>query len=147
VLLSVEPGSDIPLYLQIRNQIVDALVCGELVEGDRLPSVRQLAVDLGINLHTVNKAYQTLEREGYLRIQGRRGARIAAPLTYTASYLEQLREALARLSIEARSQGIGPELFRATVESALATSATAPTRPVGAPPPPHAQAPTRKDDR
>jgi DNA-binding transcriptional regulator YhcF (GntR family) len=74
VFLSIEPGSDVPLYLQLRNQIVDALVRGELVEGDRLPSVRQLAVDLGINLHTVNKAYKALEREGYLRIQGRRGA-------------------------------------------------------------------------
>ncbi|MDR2108390.1 MAG: GntR family transcriptional regulator [Coriobacteriales bacterium] len=74
MFLSIEPGSDVPLYLQLRNQIVDALVRGELVEGDRLPSVRQLAVDLGINLHTVNKAYKALEREGYLRIQGRRGA-------------------------------------------------------------------------
>jgi DNA-binding transcriptional regulator YhcF (GntR family) len=154
VLLSIEPGSDVPLYLQLRNQIVDALVRGELVEGDRLPSVRQLAIDLGINLHTVNKAYKTLEREGYLRIHGRRGARVAAPLTYTTSYLEQLQEALARLSIEARSQGIGPELFQATVDRALAAGIQTVPRTSTVPPsqaptsrPSRVQTPTRKDDR
>jgi GntR family transcriptional regulator len=120
VFLSIEPASDVPLYTQIRNQIVDALVRGELVEGDRLPSVRQLAVDLGINLHTVNKAYRVLAEDGYLRLSGRSGARIIAPPTYPASYLEHLQAALVRLFIEARSQGIYSRLFQTTVDQAIA---------------------------
>ncbi|MDR1014862.1 MAG: GntR family transcriptional regulator [Coriobacteriales bacterium] len=125
MFLAIEPASDVPLYTQIRNQIVDALVCGELVEGDRLPSVRQLAVDLGINLHTVNKAYRVLAEEGYLRINGRSGARVIAPPTYTASYLEGLRAALVRLVIEARSQGIDSKLFQTTVRQAIAAGEAA----------------------
>ncbi|MDR2673131.1 MAG: GntR family transcriptional regulator [Coriobacteriales bacterium] len=122
MFLAIEPSSDIPIYLQLRNQIVDALVRGELVEGDRLPSVRRLAVDLGINLHTVNKAYKVLEDEGYLGVYGRKGVRVVAPPTYTTSYLVQLEATLARLFIEARSQGIGEELFQASVNNAIAAS-------------------------
>jgi DNA-binding transcriptional regulator YhcF (GntR family) len=122
VFLSIEPASDRPLYTQIRNQIVDALVRGELVEGDRLPSVRQLAVDLGINLHTVNKAYRVLADDGYLSLNGRSGARIIAPPHYTTGYLEDLQATLARLFIEAQSQGIDAALFQTTVNKALAAS-------------------------
>jgi GntR family transcriptional regulator len=122
MILAIEPSSDTPIYLQLRNQIVDALVQGELTEGDSLPSVRQLAVDLGINLHTVNKAYKVLEDEGYLKIFGRRGAVITAQPAYNQSYLEQLEASLARLFIEARSHGIDEALFEKTVNSAIETT-------------------------
>ena len=57
-----------------------AIAAGELVEGDALPSVRALAVDLGINLHTVNKAYALLRDDGYLVVRGRAGAFVAKPM-------------------------------------------------------------------
>jgi DNA-binding transcriptional regulator YhcF (GntR family) len=119
MLLAIEPTGDVPIYLQLRNQIVDALVRGELAEGDPLPSVRQLAVDLGINLHTVNKAYKVLEDEGYLKIYGRKGAVITAQPTYDRGYLEQLEASLSRLYIEARSHGVDSPLFKQTVQAAL----------------------------
>jgi DNA-binding transcriptional regulator YhcF (GntR family) len=119
MLLSVEPASDVPIYLQLRNQIVEALVRGELREDDALPSVRQLAVDLGINLHTVNKAYKVLEDEGYLHIYGRRGARITAQPGYNDEYLNELEAQLARLHIEAQSHGVDDALFRQTVDRAM----------------------------
>jgi DNA-binding transcriptional regulator YhcF (GntR family) len=70
----------------------------------------------------VNKAYRVLAEDGYLRLSGRSGARILAPPTYTASYLEHLQAALLRLFIEARSQGIDEALFQTTVNQAIAAS-------------------------
>lgn len=122
MLLSIEPESDIPLYLQLRNQIVDARVRGELQEGDSLPSVRQLARDLGINLHTVNKAYQVLEEEGYLKIFGRRGAKISALPHFDEQYLEQLETTLSHLFIEARSRGVDTSLLQQSITQALNAS-------------------------
>ncbi|MDR1834168.1 MAG: GntR family transcriptional regulator [Propionibacteriaceae bacterium] len=123
MLLSIAPGSDVPIYLQLRHQIVDALVRGELREGDQLPSVRQLAVDLGINLHTVNKAYKVLEDEGYLSLQGRRGARVTAGPSYDDDYLGQLSETLGRLFTDAQSHGIDADLFRGIVDDTLSKGA------------------------
>ena len=65
-MLAVDGALEEPLYLQIRNQIVAGIATGELEPGQALPSVRSLASDLGINLHTVNKAYAVLRDEGYV---------------------------------------------------------------------------------
>ena len=56
MFIQLDQSSDMPLYQQLRNQIVAAIATGELAPGDGLPSVRTLGRDLGINLHTVNKA-------------------------------------------------------------------------------------------
>jgi DNA-binding transcriptional regulator YhcF (GntR family) len=66
--------SIVPVYQQIRNRIVEAIAAGELPTGSALPSTRQLAVDLGINFHTVNRAYDLLRREGLQRIGRKAGA-------------------------------------------------------------------------
>lgn len=71
--ISLENDNDIPIYEQLKNQIIIGIAKGELKDGDRLPSVRSLASDLAINLHTVNKAYQHLEQEGFLQINRQRG--------------------------------------------------------------------------
>ena len=64
MLIAVDAAAAEPLYLQIRNQIVAGIATGQLEPGQSLPSVRSLASDLGINLHTVNKAYAVLRDEG-----------------------------------------------------------------------------------
>ena len=68
-----------PLCRQIRDEIVRGIAQGELAPGDALPSVRNLASDLGINLHTVNKAYALLRDEGFVLMRGRQGAYVAQP--------------------------------------------------------------------
>lgn len=74
MLIAVDAAAAEPLYLQIRNQIVAGIATGQLEPGQSLPSVRSLASDLGINLHTVNKAYAVLRDEGYVRMaRSRRG--------------------------------------------------------------------------
>ncbi|HIW75509.1 MULTISPECIES: GntR family transcriptional regulator [Gordonibacter] len=79
MIVRIDQKADEPLYLQIRNQIIAAIARGELEPGAALPSVRALASDLGINLHTVNKAYAVLRDEGYVLMRGRSGAYIADP--------------------------------------------------------------------
>ena len=77
MVITIDTGSTEPLYRQIRAQIIEAIASGELVAGDGLPSVRALAGDLGVNLHTVNRAYAILRDEGYLTMRGRSGAVVA----------------------------------------------------------------------
>ena len=74
VLLSIEPDSPVPIYQQIRDRIVEAIAAGEQPEGSSLPSTRQLAVDLGVNFHTVNKSYDILRQEGLLSLSRKSGA-------------------------------------------------------------------------
>jgi DNA-binding transcriptional regulator YhcF (GntR family) len=79
MIIRIDKTSEEPLYLQLRTQIIKGIATGELEVGDTLPSVRTLAQDLGINLHTVNKAYAVLRDDGYLLIRGRQGAIVADP--------------------------------------------------------------------
>ncbi|MEO3791251.1 GntR family transcriptional regulator [Nonomuraea sp. B10E15] len=72
--LHLDLDSEVPIYQQIRDRIVEAIARGEAVEGDPLPSTRQLAADFGINFHTVNKAYDLLKREGVIRVNRKSGA-------------------------------------------------------------------------
>lgn len=115
MLITVDSRAGEPLYLQIRNQIVAGIATGELEPGASLPSVRALASDLGINLHTVNKAYAVLRDEGYVRIRGRAGASIADPLDDDAAASEvaqsQMEESLFRLALAFRARGGAAEDF------------------------------------
>ncbi|GEB52744.1 MULTISPECIES: GntR family transcriptional regulator [Streptomyces] len=72
--LVLDLDSEVPIYQQIRDRVVEAIADGRLDGGASLPSTRQLAVDLAINFHTVNKAYDLLRREGIIRINRKSGA-------------------------------------------------------------------------
>ena len=74
VYLKIDFESEMPIYNQLRNQIVEGIALGLVKEGDELPSVRQMAEDIGINLHTVNKAYILLKAEGFIKLDRRKGA-------------------------------------------------------------------------
>jgi len=76
MILKIDMSNDIPIYQQIRNQIVFGVAKGELKYGESLPTVRQLAADLGANPMTVNKAYSNLKNEGTIIIDRRHGAKI-----------------------------------------------------------------------
>ena len=77
MLIKIDFDSPEAIYLQLRNQIVMLIAQSELREGDTLPSVRSMAVKLGVNMHTVNKAYAMLRQEGYLTLDRRNGAVIS----------------------------------------------------------------------
>ena len=77
MIVEIDFNSDEALYIQLRNQIIIGIAMERIREGDTLPSVRQLADHIGINMHTVNKAYSVLKQEGFVRLDRRRGAVIA----------------------------------------------------------------------
>ena len=77
MIVEIDFNSEEALYIQLINQIIIGIVTDQIREGDTLPSVRQLADNIGINMHTVNKAYSVLKQEGFLRVDRRRGAVIA----------------------------------------------------------------------
>lgn len=73
MFIQLDFESDLPIYEQLKNEIIIGIARKQLLPGERLPSVRSLASDIGINLHTVNKAYQQLKQEDYLLIHRQRG--------------------------------------------------------------------------
>jgi len=77
MIVEIDFNSDEAIYIQLRNQIVIGIAAAEIMEGESLPSVRDLAEHIGINMHTVNKAYTILKQEGYLQLDRRKGAIIA----------------------------------------------------------------------
>ena len=74
MVIEIDFQSDEALYTQLMNQIIMGIATSTIHEGDTLPSVRQLADNIGINMHTVNKAYNVLRQEGFLQLDRRRGA-------------------------------------------------------------------------
>ena len=77
MIIEIDFNSDEAIYIQLRNQIIMGIATSEIQEGESLPSVRQLAETVGINMHTVNKAYTVLKQEGYIQLDRRKGAVIA----------------------------------------------------------------------
>ena len=77
MLLEIDFNSEEALYIQLRNQIVMGIATAQIAAGESLPSVRQLADMIGINMHTVNKAYTVLRQEGYVKLDRRKGAVVA----------------------------------------------------------------------
>ena len=80
MFLRIDLESEEPIYLQIRNEVIKGIAKGEIVEGDELPSVRALAEEIGVNMHTVNKSYALLKEDGYVRMDRRKGAVISFSL-------------------------------------------------------------------
>ncbi len=99
MLIEIDFNSDEAIYQQLRNQIILGIACSQFQEGDNLPSVRELAEDIVINMHTVNKAYAVLKQEGYLTLDRRRGAVISVNEDkYKASVklLEEMKMVMAQ---------------------------------------------------
>ena len=77
MVFTIDFNSDEAIYMQLCNQIIMCIANEQIKEGDSLPSVRQLAENIGINMHTVNKAYTVLRQEGYIKLDRRHGAVIS----------------------------------------------------------------------
>jgi DNA-binding transcriptional regulator YhcF (GntR family) len=93
--IEIDFNSDDAIYLQLCNQIILGIATSQFHEGEQLPSVRTLAEAIGINMHTVNKAYSILQREGFVKIDRRKGAVIAVDI----DKLQALEEAKQGLEV------------------------------------------------
>ncbi|OZM78411.1 GntR family transcriptional regulator [Pseudonocardia sp. MH-G8] len=122
--LTLDLDSEVPIYLQLRDQVVEAIAGGELAEGSALPSTRQLAADLGINFHTVNKAYDLLRRQSVIRINRKSGAvvrRDAASGPPEPGFVEDWEQRLRTLLAEAVAHGVAPGAVRERCDGVLAS--------------------------
>lgn len=127
MILMVDLSSDVPIYLQLRDRVVEAIAAGELREGSSLPSTRALASDAGINFHTANKAYELLRQEGLIRLNRKTGAVVTtatADAAARAAWTARLRTLLA----EAVAKGLTDDEIDSAYRSVLASFQTTPER-------------------
>ncbi|MER6160046.1 GntR family transcriptional regulator [Streptomyces sp. NPDC001868] len=116
----VDTTSQVPPYEQIRAQLGALIVTGRLAEGERLPTVRQLATDLGLAPGTVARAYRELEAAGLIRTRRGAGTRVAAPPTGPARpYAAQLATLARDFTSSARALGADTEAVLTAVREAL----------------------------
>ena len=106
MILEIDFNSDEAIYVQLRNQIIMGIATATIQEGESLPSVRQLAQVLGVNMHTVNKAYAILREEGYLKLDRRKGAVISVETLEKQQELASIQENLRMLVAEAVCKGV-----------------------------------------
>jgi DNA-binding transcriptional regulator YhcF (GntR family) len=131
MLLPIEPDGPVPIYQQIRDRIIEAIAGGAQPAGSGLPSVRQLAVDLGINFHTVSKSYDILRQEGLLRISRKSGAVVQRDPSSgppDPGWIPDWESRLRTLLAEAAAQGMPAEAITAHCDAALAGFAFPPAQ-------------------
>ena len=115
MIVSIDFDSDEALYIQLRNQIILGIAMAELRDGDSLPSVREMADDIGINMHTVNKAYAILKQEGYLTLDRRRGAMIVLDCNKVKA-LEEMKDTLRIVLARGMCKNISREEVHALID-------------------------------
>ncbi len=113
--IEIDFNSDEALYLQIRNQVILGIATSELKEGDALPSVRALADTVGINMHTVNKAYALLREEGFVRVDRRHGVMIAVDMDKLRT-MSTLKSYMRPVVAEGIAKGISREEMKNIID-------------------------------
>lgn len=115
MVIEIDFNSTEALYMQLRNQIIYGIASSRFEEGEALPSVRQLADEIGINMHTVNKAYSVLRQEGFIKIDRRRGAVIALDVDKMRA-IEETQKDLQMVLAKAKCKQVTREEVHALVD-------------------------------
>ena len=118
MIFSIDFNSDEAIYLQLCNQIIMRIANDNIREGDSLPSVRQLAEDIGINMHTVNKAYTILKQGGYIKLDIRRGAIIALDMDKLET-MQALSDELRMIIAKAMCSNLTADEIHAVVDDVI----------------------------
>ena len=117
MILRIDFDSEIPIYLQIKHQVIEGIAKGSIEDGEELPSVRALAEDIEVNMHTVNKAYSMLKDEGYLKIDRRKGAFIALDLRQSdEKFREDFDYNLYYYMAECHNRGLDKEFIKSEID-------------------------------
>lgn len=113
MILTLDLQSETPIYMQLRNKIIEGIASKQLAQGEALPSVRAMAADLGVNMHTINKAYQLLKQDGFILIHRQKGVVINPDNMPEADeiYKKNLHEQLRPFISEAICRGMEEEEF------------------------------------
>ena len=115
MLIKIDFNSDEAIYMQLRNQIILGIATSQYREGDSLPSVRQMADIIGINMHTVNKAYTVLKQEGFVKVDRRKGAVIAIDIDKLRT-MEEIRRELQVIIAKGSCKNISREEFHLLID-------------------------------
>lgn len=115
MFIEIDFNSDEAIYIQLCNQIIMGIATDQLKVGDSLPSVRQLADTIGINMHTVNKAYSVLRQDGFLTIDRRRGAMVSIDGNKMRA-LEEMKRDLAVVLARGCCKNISREEVHALID-------------------------------
>ena len=115
MLIEIDFNSEEAIYVQLRNQIIVAIATSQLKEGESLPSVRNMADDIGVNMHTVNKAYSSLRQDGFLKVDRRRGAIVSVNIDKMES-MGKMKGYLKPLIASAIVKGITREEARRLID-------------------------------
>ena len=107
--IEIDFNSDEAIYSQLCDQIIMGIAAARLNDGDPLPSVRQLADDIGINMHTVNKAYTVLKQEGFVKVDRRRGAFVSVSDRNRERALRLIEKDMRVILAEARCRGLSKQ--------------------------------------
>lgn len=111
MVIEIDFNSDEALYIQLRNQIIMGIAKDVLKEGESLPSVRRLANELGVNMHTVNKAYALLRQDGYVKLDRRNGAVVSVSLENRNYHVETIHSDMQMIVAQAICKNISlPEM-------------------------------------
>lgn len=111
MILRLDMTSSTPIYVQLRNEIVMGIGRGELSIGEGLPTVRQMAEDIGVNMMTVNKSYNILKNEGYIEIDRRHGAKVSPTLDMSKEFKAKVEQDLELIIAESGLRGIDHKEF------------------------------------
>ena len=113
--IEIDFNSDEAIYMQLRNQIIAAIATSQLKEGESLPSVRNLSDNIGVNMHTVNKAYSSLRQDGFLKVARRRGAVVAVDID-KLHFLNKMKVLLQPVVISGIVKGISREEAKGLID-------------------------------
>lgn len=127
VILLLDLNSERPLYRQIYDQLVEALALGRLLPGSHLPTVRRLAADLSVNLHTVRRAYGMLAKAGLISLERHNGARVLALPPPSPTRSDQFGAQLRRLVAEGLAGGLRPDLINQLCQQVVADLSSSPS--------------------
>ena len=117
MVLAINTLDLLPIYEQLRDQIILGIASKQLKPNEPLPSVRRMAADLGINFHTVNKAYTALCDDGYIKMDRRKGALVANTMPPTEGFKVQLARKMLIIAAEAICHRMSKEEFTAFCEN------------------------------
>ena len=112
----IDFNSDEAIYIQLRNQIILQIANETLKDGVSLPSVRQLADSLGVNMHTVNKVYTILKQDGYLKLDRRKGAVVCVEIADKSVHAEEMCKDFKIMVAQAKCKNISLEEIHYMIE-------------------------------
>ncbi len=118
--ITLETGSDVPLFQQIHDQVIEGILAGHLRNNQRLDSVRRVAAEFGINPATAQKAYDLLKADGIIETANRSGSIVRTPTAISSEQLDTLHGELRRIMARSVAQGITEQQLRAVLDEILA---------------------------